>query len=133
MTRQEQLAYCRICHNRQMSKQGLICKVTEAKADFDLNCDHFDFDEREQERRRQRDLAVEHSEAASDVFAPERRGLRLGALGGIGMMLIAVIWFFGGYEAGYIFYYPPVLFIIGLVGLIKGLAEGNYSGEKHRK
>jgi hypothetical protein len=38
-------------------------------------------------------------------------------------MVIAVIWFVVGLAGGIIFFYPPVLFIIGLVALCKGLAD----------
>lgn len=70
------------------------------------------------------------SETVEDdgIFAPERRGLDKGILGGAVMMLIAVVWFALGWAAGYIFYYPPVLFVIGLFGLVKGLLTGNVSG-----
>ena len=42
-------------------------------------------------------------------------GLGLGLL----MMIGAAIWFVVGYMAGYIYFYPPVLFIIGLFKFIK--------------
>ena len=42
-------------------------------------------------------------------------------LGGIGMMGLAVVWFIGGLFVGYIFFYPPILFLFGFVGVIKGL------------
>jgi hypothetical protein len=61
-------------------------------------------------------------------FAPERKGLQKGMLGGLAMMAIAAIWFFGGLAAGYIFYYPPILFLIGLWGFFKGLLTGNVTG-----
>ena len=41
-------------------------------------------------------------------------------LGGIGMMVGALVWFFGALALGVIFIYPPILFIIGLVTMIKG-------------
>ncbi len=41
-------------------------------------------------------------------FAPERRGLGYGMVGGLAMMLLAVVWFFGGLAAGFIFFYPPI-------------------------
>lgn len=28
------------------------------------------------------------------------------------------------------FYYPPILAIIGIYAIVKGLAKGNYTGEK---
>ncbi|WP_254506496.1 hypothetical protein [Anatilimnocola floriformis] len=50
-------------------------------------------------------------------------------LGGLALMAISVVWFFGGLAAGFIFFYPPVLFIIGLVVMIKGLASGSIAGD----
>jgi ribosomal protein S27AE len=44
-----------------------------------------------------------------------------GVIGGLLMMLIAAVWFFWGLSAGIIFFYPPVLFIIGLVAVIRSL------------
>lgn len=44
-------------------------------------------------------------------------------IGGIGMMLGATIWFVVGWYAGYIFYYPPILFLIGLGSVAKGLID----------
>lgn len=70
------------------------------------------------------------SDAAEDdgFFAPERRGLDKGILGGVIMMGIAVAWFGLGWMAGYIFFYPPILFLIGLFGTLKGLFTGNVAG-----
>jgi hypothetical protein len=45
-----------------------------------------------------------------------------GVVGGLLMMLLAAVWFFGGLAVGIIFFYPPILFIIGLVALFKGLS-----------
>ena len=45
-------------------------------------------------------------------------------LGGVVAMVIAVVWFFAGLAGGIIFFYPPILFIIGLVGMIRGLVAG---------
>ena len=72
-----------------------------------------------------------HSEESDDegFFVPEKRGIRKGVLGGIIMMAIATIWFVLGYAAGRIFFYSPILFVIGLYAFIKGLATGNISGE----
>ena len=44
-------------------------------------------------------------------------------IGGIAAMVGAVVWFVAGYMAGYIFFYPPILFFIGLAGVIKGLTK----------
>ncbi len=63
-------------------------------------------------------------------FAPEKKGIKAGVLGGLIMIVIALIWFFAGLDAGYIYYYPPILFVIGLYALIKGLISGNFVGKK---
>lgn len=65
-------------------------------------------------------------------FAPEKKGIEKGVAGGIILMVIAFLWFFGGLAVGIIFWYPPILFIIGLYALFKGLANGNVSGEKDK-
>ena len=53
--------------------------------------------------------------------APASTGPDMGqVLGGIGMMVGALVWFFGALALGRIFFYPPILFIIGLVTMIKG-------------
>jgi hypothetical protein len=44
-----------------------------------------------------------------------------GVIGGLLMMVVAVVWFVVGYAGGRIFFYPPILFIIGLVAAGKGL------------
>lgn len=49
-------------------------------------------------------------------------------LGGIALMVIAVVWFFGGLAVNIIFFYPPILFIIGLVALVKGIFAGSIAG-----
>jgi hypothetical protein len=47
--------------------------------------------------------------------------LNAGVIGGVLMMLIAVAWFVAGLAAGRIFFYPPILLVIGVVAVIKGL------------
>lgn len=65
----------------------------------------------------------------SDAFAPERKGIDMGMLGGLLMMGIAAAWFFIGLAGGIVFYYPPILFVIGIFALLKGLFTGNIAGK----
>ena len=47
-----------------------------------------------------------------------------GVLGGIVMMLIAVVWFVVGIVAlDMIYFYPPILFVVGIVAIVRGLME----------
>ena len=43
-----------------------------------------------------------------------------GIVGGIITMAVAAIWFFLGLAADRIFFYPPILFVIGFVAMVKG-------------
>ncbi len=48
-------------------------------------------------------------------------------VGGLLMMLLAVIWFVFGLAVGIIYFYPPILFGLGVISLVKGLSGGNRS------
>lgn len=68
--------------------------------------------------------AVPSAPRASEYEQPSSGGgihVSSGTLGGCGMMLGAVVWFGLGWAAGVIFWYPPVLFVFGLVAFVNGL------------
>ncbi len=44
-----------------------------------------------------------------------------GSIVGLLTMLAAAVWFIGGLSVGVVFFYPPILFLIGLFGFLKGL------------
>ena len=49
MTREERLKFCEICTNRKLDfSQGLLCSLTNKKADFEGKCFHFQLDKNEQ-------------------------------------------------------------------------------------
>jgi len=55
------------------------------------------------------------------VFSGENWGLDAGVLGGMGLMLLAVVWFFGGlFLLDRFFIYPPIMFVVGFVACIRG-------------
>ncbi|MAG56034.1 MAG: hypothetical protein CMJ83_07070 [Planctomycetes bacterium] len=58
-----------------------------------------------------------------DVFAPERRALDRGVVGGVMVMVIAAVWFIVGMSAGRIFLKPPILFLIGLFAAISSIGR----------
>jgi hypothetical protein len=77
--------------------------------------------------------ALEEGKRSRGAFAPERAGWNAGVLGGVVMLAIAAGWFFLGLQAGRIFFYPPILAVIGVVGIVRGLATGNLAGGRRRK
>jgi len=60
---------------------------------------------------------------------PESNFWNGSVMGGIALMVIAVVWFVGGLAVNIIFIYPPIMFIIGLVTFFKGLFAGNLAGD----
>jgi hypothetical protein len=79
-------------------------------------------DDRPSKRRPK--LRREDSRSGPSVaFEPGWFGsINSGVIGGLLMMLIAVVWFVLGLAAGRIFFYPPILFVIGIVSIVKGLS-----------
>lgn len=45
MTREEQLVFCKVCKNQKFDmNQGVLCGLTNAPADFQGTCEHYDED-----------------------------------------------------------------------------------------
>jgi len=88
--------------------------------------DQYEFDlpprpkARPKPKKRKKKPKASKTESSGGSFRMERGMLGAGVLGGMGLMALAVIWFVAGLAGGIIFYYPPVLFIIGFVAMIKG-------------
>lgn len=61
------------------------------------------------------------AKAGGGAFGMERKMVGSGILGGLALMVGAAVWFVLGLMADRIFFYPPIMFIIGFVALIKGL------------
>jgi hypothetical protein len=131
MTLDERLKYCKICLNRKMDfNVGLVCSLTNAKPAFEGTCPSFSLDQPEADRLIALEKAAQEEESSSGSFAPEKAGIKKGVIGGIIMIVIALVWFFAGLAADRIFFYPPILFVIGLYALIKGIVDGNVAGKK---
>ena len=123
--------YCKRCRHYSSSvMEGILCGITGKKPPTVTSCKDFVIDpvrDQKLKAKHEKDNAVLED---TGFFASEKRGIKKGMLGGLAMMGIAVVWFVGGYAAGFIFYYPPVLFLIGLYGFGKGLLSGNIAGAK---
>lgn len=65
--------------------------------------------------------AYDSSTEGGGFFGFEAGVLSGGVIVGGLVMLGAVVWFVVGLAAGFMFFYPPILFVIGLVAFIKGL------------
>ncbi|VTR90757.1 Membrane protein OS=Rhodopirellula maiorica SM1 GN=RMSM_00424 PE=4 SV=1 [Gemmata massiliana] len=54
----------------------------------------------------------------------EGRVFHSGFWGGLLAMVVAVIWFFAGLANDTLYFYPPILFVIGLGAIFKGTTSG---------
>jgi hypothetical protein len=87
-------------------------------------------DRRREGDREQRRLLKQHRKESrrdavrfGDAGSPSRGwlgGVNAGIVGGLVMILIAAVWFIAGLAAGIIFFYPPILAVIGVIAIIKG-------------
>ncbi len=67
MNRQEQLVFCKKCTRRKMDfKQGLICEISNEKADFIDNCLNFNLDTSVKESL-DTETPLEHAEAIAQI------------------------------------------------------------------
>ena len=48
-----------------------------------------------------------------------------GILGGAALILAAIVWFVIGWWGGYIYFYPPVLAVLGIVAILKSVLGGD--------
>lgn len=79
--------------------------------------------------RPRRERAEEPPKAKGGFFGTESWILRGGVLGGLAAMAVAVVWFVLGLMADRIFFYPPILFLVGLFGVGKGIVNGGGEGD----
>lgn len=113
MTREEQLAFCRKCTNRKFDpQQGIICRLTDQKADFQDECPDFNLDEHVKESKHEPQRQLEGMEMIKQLSDDSVAGLReyqdfsSALIGGLLLMLFgAVIWaavsVVTGYQIGY--------------------------------
>jgi hypothetical protein len=77
--------------------------------------------ERPPRKRKRQRIQREEDDGGGVVFERGWFGsINAGVVGGILMILIALVWFVVGLSGGIIFFYPPILVVIGFVAIIKG-------------
>lgn len=127
MTLAQKLNQCEQCKKRDFSpKNGLVCSITKEKPDFEDECPDFEIDHRIQKVVEIREEERKNNYASSKTGLLESMGIKNSTIVGIITMSAAAIWFFIGYfSMNTIFFYPPVLFVLGLIKFIQGLNKGN--------
>jgi len=125
LTRKEQLNFCKICLNRTFSKEeGIICKLTHHKPDFDINCSNFSKDEDAYHNQQLFELKIAERKLPKDyVFGLEKYGVKNGIVAGIILLIIGFGWLFLGLEYNFIFWYPLILILVGTFVLVGGIVN----------
>lgn len=98
MTRDEHLVFCKKCLNREFDpQQGIICKETMQKADFEVECEIFERDESVKEEipeevKSNVELIAELSEDIKEKFR-HHQNMEYAVIGGLFLSIIcALIW-----------------------------------------
>ncbi len=119
MTREDRLKYCSKCMKRKLDlEKGLVCNLTGEWADFNVSCNDFEEDSAYIEREKYRRLERLEKRLEANTYGLSKYGIRDGTVAGLIIITLAAIWFFVAYFHLYtIFFYPPILALIG-AGLI---------------
>lgn len=131
MDRAYQLSFCKQCGLREFSKhEGIICSLTNEKATFETECADYSHDERLAIQREVLEEEQLQSEKAQATMGLDTFGIKNGIAAGVIAMAGAVIWFFAGASIDIIFFYPPLLFTLGLIALVRGIKVRRASRKK---
>lgn len=131
LTREEYVAVCEKCTNRKPSMQGLLCKLSDEKAAFEETCPDYKLDPQEElflDKQRKDAARIDYG---GSIVQDEVSIVNSGIIGGSLAIVAAIVWFFGALiYLDRIFFYPPILLVVGIVALVRGIQAQN---EKKRK
>jgi hypothetical protein len=134
MNRAHQMSYCKQCKLREFSKnEGVICSLTGLKATFEEDCPDYKVDQKMLERNRELEEERLEDQQSSNTIGLSMFGIKNQILAGALAIIGSVVWFIAGASADIIFFYPPILFILGLVTLIQGVVTSNKRAKLKKK
>lgn len=112
---------CQLCKNREFDpKQGIVCSLTAAKPTFVDQCADYIADQaavQSEVRARSEKQSESINYGGSNGFG--------GVIGGSLAVIGGVAWLIGGIAMGRIFFYPFILIIGGIIGIVKGSIEAS--------
>ena len=118
--RSQHLQFCSVCKNRKETPDlGIVCQLTDKWADFEDSCEHFEKDAAVMEANLIRRKHIRKEKMKSDfVFGLDVIGIKNGFVAGTLLLLIGIVWLVIGLNAGYIFWYPAILIVMGVTAYI---------------
>lgn len=100
----------------------MICPVCKKETTSIIrNCQNCNADLEEYRSNRNKSYEGTEDIDLGRGYGMESLILRLGPIGGIILMVLAAVWFFGALSNGDIYFYPPILFGIGVYGTIMAI------------
>ena len=130
------LSFCSQCTNRKFDfKKGIICGLINDIPNFQNTYPSYNEDQTVLQNKKEIEYkAVQSQQELNSIeksFGLHEYGISNGILGGVIMIMIALIWFFGGQYFGVVYFYPPILFISGAYILFKGIQRRNLRKQKN--
>lgn len=120
MTLEERLEQCGKCLNRSFDTEiGNTCKLTRQTPDFEGRCESYQHDKKTDvllERDTIRDRMVLPK---SQEVSATKKFFTNGIFLGIVLILVGLIWFVIGMANDYIYFYPFVLIIGGIIAIVQ--------------
>ena len=133
MDRAHQLSFCKQCKLRDFSKnEGIICSLTGSKAAFEDECPDYKVDQSLMERNKELEKQYLEDQQASDSLGLSVLGIKNQILAGSIAVVGSIVWFIAGASADIIFFYPPILFILGTATLIQGIIKSRNKAKLNR-
>lgn len=128
--REYTLTFCTECFSTKFDiNKGIICSLINNIPSFKKNCPDY----REDQEVIARNISViddlnglnQKTNLEEETWGLNKFGVKNGIAAGAILILGSLIWFFGGWHLGIVYFYPPILFVIGLYILFKGVKRKN--------
>lgn len=122
MDTEKMQSFCKRCKNRKMGfdGKGWKCGITDAYPDFGETCPNFNEDLEYEIEKIHRQAVLEAAELDEATGGLSSIGITNGIVAGMIFLFGGIIWLVAGlYLMNRLFFYAPILSIIGLVMIVR--------------
>lgn len=118
------LETCMHCMNKKFDpKRGVVCNLTDDKPTWDFSCPDYERNEARYNDHLAKKKEEEAIQASNNTMGLSKIGIRNGIVAGIIILAAATTWFIWGLTVDIIFFYPIILFVFGMIILIRGIIK----------
>lgn len=125
MTREEQLYFCKRCSNRQFdTKRGLICKLTNDYATFEVECEQYEADPTAIKDNDRWDAQINEREEKERTMGLAAIGIKNGTAAGVLITFGGFTWLvLGVVLLESIFLWSIGMMVAGIILLVKDRSD----------